>query len=92
MTGWLFSRAYDKKKYYAKKREQILAREDRYHIENAEILKSRRGGMKTTGEGSQAAREPIVNRTRNKSEITEDNNVLTTGTNQQILEMLKCQE
>ena len=35
--------------------------------------------MKTTGKGSPAAREPIVNRTRNTSEITEDNTVKTTG-------------
>ena len=42
-----------------------------------------RGGMKTTGEGSPAAREPIVNKTRNTSEITKDktkdNTVKTTG-------------
>ena len=37
------------------------------------------GGMKTTGKGSPAAREPIVNKTRNKSEITEANTVKTTG-------------
>ena len=30
-------------------------------------------GMKTTGKGSPAAREPIVNKTRNTSEITEAN-------------------
>ena len=35
--------------------------------------------MKTTGKGSPAAREPIVNRTRSTSEITEDNTVKTTG-------------
>ena len=38
-----------------------------------------KAGMKTTGKGSPAAREPIVNRTRNTSEITEDNTVKTTG-------------
>ena len=38
-----------------------------------------KGGMKTTGKGSPAAREPIVNKTRNTSEITEDNTVKTTG-------------
>ena len=36
-------------------------------------------GMKKTGKGSPAAREPDVNRTRNTSEITEDNTVKTTG-------------
>ena len=35
--------------------------------------------MKTTGKGSPATREPIVNRTRSTSEITEDNTVKTTG-------------
>ena len=30
------------KKYYAKNREQILARQKHYRTENAEILKSRR--------------------------------------------------
>ena len=35
--------------------------------------------MKTTGKGSPAAREPIVNKTRNTSEITKDNTVKTTG-------------
>ena len=38
-----------------------------------------KGGMKTTGKGSPAAREPIVNKTRNTSEITEDNTAKTTG-------------
>ena len=38
-----------------------------------------KGGMKTTGKGSPAAREPIVNKTRNTSEITKDNTVKTTG-------------
>ena len=39
-----------------------------------------KGGIKTTGKGSPAAREPIdVNKTRNTSEITEDNTVKTTG-------------
>ena len=36
------------------------------------------GGKKTTGKGSPAAREPIVNKTRSTSEITEDNTVKTT--------------
>ena len=35
--------------------------------------------MKLTGKGSPAAREPIVNKTRNTSEIIEDNTVKTTG-------------
>ena len=35
--------------------------------------------MKTTRNDSPAAREPIVNRTRSTSEITEDNTVKTTG-------------
>ena len=35
--------------------------------------------MKTTGKGSPAAREPIVSKTRNTSEITEANTVKTTG-------------
>ena len=35
--------------------------------------------MKTIGKGSPAAREPIVNRTRNTLEITEYNTVKTTG-------------
>ena len=38
-----------------------------------------KGGMKTAGKGSPAAREPIVNKTRNTSEIIEDNTVKTTG-------------
>ena len=38
-----------------------------------------KGGMKTTLKGSPAAREPIVNKTRNTSQITEDNTVKTTG-------------
>ena len=38
-----------------------------------------KGGMKTTGKGSPAAREPIVNKTKNPSEITKDNTVTTTG-------------
>ena len=32
-----------------------------------------KGGMKTTGKGSPAARELIVNKTKNTSEITKDN-------------------
>ena len=35
--------------------------------------------MKTTGKGSPAAKGPIVNRTMNTSEITEDSTVKTTG-------------
>ena len=35
--------------------------------------------MKLTRNDLSAAREPIVNRTRNTSEITEDNTVKTTG-------------
>ena len=35
--------------------------------------------MKTITNDSPAAREPIVNRTRSTSEITEDNTVKTTG-------------
>ena len=38
-----------------------------------------KGGMKTTRKGSPAAREPIVNKTENTSEITKDNTVKTTG-------------
>ena len=38
-----------------------------------------KGGMKTTGKGSPKAREPIVNKTKNTSEITKDNTVKTTG-------------
>ena len=38
-----------------------------------------KGAMKTTGKGSPAAREPIVNKTRNTSEITKDNTVKATG-------------
>ena len=67
------------KKYCAKNREQILARQKRYRTKNAEIFKSRvKGGMKTTGKGSPAAREPIVNK-KNTSEITKNNTVKTTG-------------
>ena len=36
-------------------------------------------GMKTTWKGSPAAREPVVNKTRNTSEITKDNTAKTTG-------------
>ena len=35
--------------------------------------------MKTTGKGSPAAREPIVNKTKNTSEVTKDNTVKTSG-------------
>ena len=35
--------------------------------------------MKTIGKGSPAAREPVVNKTKNTSEITKDNTVETTG-------------
>ena len=35
--------------------------------------------MKLTRNDSSTTREPIVNRTRNTSEITEDNTVKTTG-------------
>ena len=38
-----------------------------------------KAGMKTTGKGSPAAREPIVNRTRSTSEITEHDIVKITG-------------
>ena len=38
-----------------------------------------KGGMKTIGKDSPAAREPIVNKTKNTSEITKDNTVKTTG-------------
>ena len=38
-----------------------------------------KGGMKTTGKVSPAAREPIVNKKKNTSEITKDNTVKTTG-------------
>ena len=36
-------------------------------------------GIKTIGKGSPAARESIVNRTRNTLKITDDNTVKTTG-------------
>ena len=49
--------------------------------------------MKTTGKGSPAAREPIVNRTRSTSEITEDNTLKKQqGKDQRIVEILLCQE
>ena len=38
-----------------------------------------KGGMKTTGKGSPAARELIVNKTKNTSEITKDYTVKPTG-------------
>ena len=38
-----------------------------------------KGGMKTTRIGSPVTREPIVNKTKNTSEITKDNTVKTTG-------------
>ena len=44
-----------------------------------------KGGMKTTGKGSPASREPIVNKTRNTSEITEANTVKTTGNGSTII-------
>ena len=37
------------------------------------------GGIKTTGKGSPAARELIVNKTKNTLEITKDNTVKPTG-------------
>ena len=50
-------------------------------------------GIKLTRNDSLAAREPIVNRTRNTLEITEDNTTKKKqGTDQQILEMLLCPE
>ena len=71
-------KAYNKN--YSKNGEQILARQKRYHTENAEILKSRhKSRYEKKGKGSPAARGPIVNRTRNTLEITEDNTVKTTG-------------
>ena len=38
-----------------------------------------KGGMTTTGKGSPAATEPIVNKTRNTSEIPQANTLKTTG-------------
>ena len=38
-----------------------------------------KGGIKTTGKGSPAAKVPIVNKTKITSEITKDNTVKTTG-------------
>ena len=69
------------KNYYAKSREQILARQKRYRTENAEILKLRRKSWYEikNRERLAAARELHVNTTRNTSEITEDNTVKTTG-------------
>ena len=67
------------KRYYAKNREQILARQKRYRTKNAEILKSRRKSWyENNSESSSAAREPIVKRTRRPSEITEHNTVVVT--------------
>ena len=69
------------KNYYAKNREQILARKKKNDIVPRTLRFSNhvvKGGMKTTGKGLPAAREPIVNKTRNTSEITEANTVKTT--------------
>ena len=71
MTRWLFVAKPTIKEYYAKNREQILARQKRYRTENAEILKScRKRWYENNRKGSPAAREPIVNKTKNLSEIT----------------------
>ena len=74
------------KKYYAKNREQILARQKRYRTARTPRFSNHvvKGGMKTTGKerkekGSPAAREPIVNKTKKTSEITKDNTVKPTG-------------
>ena len=68
------------KKYYAKNGEQFLARQfvivPRTPRFSNHVVK---GGMKTTGRGSPAAKEPIVNKTKNTSEIINDNTVKSTG-------------
>ena len=72
----MFVRKPTIKKYYVKDREKILAlvpRTPRFSKHDVE------DGMKLTRNDSSTAREPIVNRTRNTSEITEDNTVKTTG-------------
>ena len=51
----------------------------RYRAENVEIFKTRRIWYEINKERLPAAREPIVNRTRNTSEITEGNTVKTRG-------------
>ena len=80
MTRWLFVRKPTIKnimqrtenKFWPSKND-IVPRTPRF---SNHVVKA---GMKTTGRGSPAAREPIVNRTRSTSEITEDNIVKTTG-------------
>ena len=72
-------RAYQKN-YYAKSRQRILAQQKRYCQRTSGFSKPVvKDGMKTTRNDSPAAREPIVNRRRSTSEITEDNTVKTTG-------------
>ena len=69
------------KKYYAKRTESkswpgknvIVPRTPRF---SNHVVKC---GMKTTGKGSPAAREPVVNKTRNTTELTKDNTVKPTG-------------
>ena len=68
------------KNYYAKNREKILARQNdiipRTLRFSNHVVKA---GMETTRKGTQAAREPNVNRTRKSSEITEGSTVKTAG-------------
>ena len=64
------------KKYYAKNREQILARQKRYRTENVEILKSRRKRWyENNRERLASSQRAYCQQTKNTSEITKDNTV-----------------
>ena len=80
MTRWLFVRKPTIKNIMQRTESKswpdknvIVPRTPRF---SNHVLK---GGMKTTGKGSPAAREPIVNKTKNTSEIKKDNTVKTAG-------------
>ena len=80
MTRWLFARKPTIKNIMQRTESKswpgknaIVPRTTRF---SNHVVK---GGMKTIGKGSPAAREPIVNKTENTSEITKDNTVKTTG-------------
>ena len=68
------------KKYYAKNKQRILAQQKRYRAENIGILKTRRKRWYENNKKRLASSQrAYFNRTRSKSEITEDNTVKTTG-------------
>ena len=69
------------KRYYAENKERILARQINDIVPRTSRFSNPdvKDGMKLTRNDSSTTGEPIINRTRNTSEITEDNTVKTTG-------------